>query len=261
MEFNESDNCLNGTERRNVAAAYEMIDAIHRCCIEPRAGRLWLERLLANDFVSFTPTSDPDRQHIQRKQAFIDSIRNQGARLKPDSHMQIVAHTAQGNRVATEMNSELVSEGGFSVSNRYHQLFLFDSVGKITQYRTYMDSAAIIDSAIVHGEALVRNFVIALGNASPDLKQFTTKHFEYHAADGSVFIGADALLVKLTAMRDRVGEFRLDLIEEGLLVAEGVASVEAQTPTGFVHSLVVRFDDDYVTCATEFSSGLLEAHA
>jgi ketosteroid isomerase-like protein len=260
MEFKESDACLNYMERCNVSAAYEMIDAMHKCWIEPRAGRVWLERLLAEDFVSFTPTSDPDRQQLLDKPAFIDGVRNQGLRLKPTSRMHIVAHTAHGNRVATEMSSELVWEDGSPVRNRYHQLFLLDSASKITQYRTYMDSAAIIDSAIVRGEALVRHFVVALGSASSDLKKLTTKHFEYHAADGSVSIGADQLLVKLASIRDKVSEFTLDIIEDGLVIEPGIASVEAQTPNGFVHSLIVRFDDNYVTSAIEFSSGILEVH-
>jgi ketosteroid isomerase-like protein len=257
MEFKESDACLNYMERCNVAAAYEMIDALRKCWIEPSAGRLWLERILAEDFVSFTPTSDPDRQQLLDKQAFIDSIQNQGLRLKPTSRMHIVAHTAHGNRVATEMSSELVYEDGSPVRNRYHQLFLLDSEGKIAQYRTYMDSAAIIDNAIVRGEHLVRNFVVALGGASPDLKKLTTKHFEYRAADGSVSIGADPLLVKIAGIRDKVSKFSLEIIEEGLVIEPGIASVEVQTPNGFVHSLIVRFDDHYVTSAIEFSSGIL----
>ena len=57
-----------------------------------------------------------------------------------------------------------------------------------------------------------------------------------------------------------MGKFSLDIIEEGLVVEQGIASVEAQTPNGFVHSLVVRFDDDYVTSAIEFSSSILELH-
>jgi ketosteroid isomerase-like protein len=260
MEFKESDACLSYMERCNVATAYEMIDAMHQCWIDPRAGRLWLEKLLAEDFVSFTPTSDPDRQQLLDKGEFVDSIRNQGLRLKPNSRMHIVAHTAHGNRVATEMTSELIYEEGSPVRNRYHQLFLLDAAGKIACYRTYMDSAAIVDNAILRGEALVRNFVVALGGASPDLKKLTAKHFEYRAADGSASIGAELLLVKIAAIRDKVGTFSLDIIEEGLVVGQGIASVEAQTPNGFVHAMVVRFDEDYVTSVVEFSSGILEMH-
>jgi ketosteroid isomerase-like protein len=260
MEFKEFDRCLSDSERRNVAAAYEMIDAVRNSWVDPQAGRIWLERLLAKDFVSFTPTSDPDRQQLQDKQAFIDHIRNQRSRYKPDSRCEIVAHTAHGNRVATEMNSEMVRDDGSSVCNRYHQLFLFDSAGKIAQYRTYMDSAAIVDSAIVRGEALVRNFVAALGSATPDFKKVTSKHFEYFPANGSASMRADPLLVKIAALRDKVGKFSLDIIEGGLVVDEGMASVELRALTGSVHSLVVSFDDDYVTSAIEFSSGILEIH-
>jgi ketosteroid isomerase-like protein len=260
MEFKEFDLCLSDSERRNVSSAYEMIDAMRNCWIDPQAGRLQLARLLAEDFVSFTPTSDPARQQVLDKQAFIDHTRNQRRRLKPDSRVEIVAHTAHGNRVATEMSSEMVYEDGSSVHNRHHQLLLFDSTGKIAQHRTYMDSAAVVDSAIVRGEALVRKFIAALGNASPDLKKLTTKRFQFHPADGSASIGADSLLEKIAAMRGKVGVFSLEPIDGGLLVGEGMASVEAQAATGFVHSFVVSFDDDYVTSAIEFSSGILEVH-
>jgi len=138
---------------------------------------------------------------------------------------------------------------------------LFDPAGKIAQYRTYMDSAAFIESGIVRGEALVRNFVAALGRASPDLKKVTSKHFEYFPANGSAAIRADTLLVKIAAMRDKVGKFSLEIMEGGLVVGGGMASVEVQAPTGSVHSLVVNFDDDYVTSAIEFSSGILEIYS
>jgi ketosteroid isomerase-like protein len=261
MEFKEFDRCLTDSERCNVAFAYEMIDAVRNTWVDPQAGRLWLERLLAEDFVSFTPTSDPDRQELKDKQTFIDYIRNQRLRYKPDSRLEIVAHTAHGNRVATEMSSEMVCDDGSSVRNRYHQLFLFDTAGKIAQYRTYMDSAAIIESGIVRGEALVRNFVAALGSASPDLKKVTSKHFEYFPANGSASIRADPLLVKIATMRAKVGKFSLEIMEGGLVVGGGMASVEVQAPTGSVHSLVVNFDDDYVTSAIEFSSGILEIYS
>jgi ketosteroid isomerase-like protein len=258
MEFKEFDLCLSDLERRNVVAAYEMIDAMRNCWIDPQAGRLQLERLLAEEFISFTPTSDPARQQVLDKQAFINHIRNQRRRLKPESRLEIVAHTAHGNRVATEMSSDMVYEDGSWIRNRCHQLFLFNSASKIAEYRTYMDSAAVVDSAIVRGEALVRDFIVALGDASPDFKRLTTKHFEFHAADGSSSIGADSLLEKIAVMRQRVGKFSLRPIDGGLVVGEGMASVEAQAPTGFVHSFVVSFDDDYVTSAIEFSSGILE---
>jgi hypothetical protein len=123
-----------------------------------------------------------------------------------------------------------------------------------------MDSAAVVDSAAVRGEALVRNFVAALGDASPELKKLTSKDFEFHPANGSAFIGADSLLEKIAAIRKRAGKFSLHSIEGGLVVGEGKASVEAVALTGFVHSFAVSFDDDVVTSAIEFSSGILEAH-
>jgi ketosteroid isomerase-like protein len=260
MKITEFDSCLNGLERRNVAAAYEMIAAVQKCWFERKAGCLHLKRLLAEDFISFTPTSDPDRQQRLDKRAFVDCIRDQGPRLTSDSRLEIVAHTAHGNRVATEMLSELVREDGSAVRNRYHQLFLFDSAGMIQEYRTYMDSAAIVDSAIARGEALIRSFVAALGSASPDLKKITDKHFAYFPADCSGAVGTDLLLAKVAAIRDKLGKFSLDVVHEGLVVEQGVASVEVQAGDGFVHSLVIKFDDDYVTSAIEFSSGILESH-
>jgi len=81
---------------------------------------------------------------------------------------------------------------------------------------------------------------------------------EFHPADGSASIGADSLLKKIALMPQKVGKFSLRPIEGGLVVGEGMASVEAQAPTGFVHSFVVSCDDDYVTGAIEFSTGILE---
>jgi ketosteroid isomerase-like protein len=260
MDTKEFDLCLTDSERRNVSAAFEMIDAIRSSWTEPQAGRPRLETLLAEDFVSFTPTSDSARQQRLDKQEFIDLIRNQRSQLKSDSSLQIAAHTAHGNRVATEVNSEMKYLDGSSVRNRYHQLFLFDSTGKIAQSRTYMDSAAIVESAATQGEALVRSFVVALGDASPELKKLTSEHFEFRPADGSAAIGVDSLLEKIAAVRKKAGKFGLYPIEGGLVVGEGMASVEAQAPTGFVHSFVVSFDNDQVTNAIEFSSGILEVH-
>lgn len=258
MEFKEFDRCLSDAERLNVAAAYDMIDAIRRTWSDPQTGWRPLESLLASDFISFTPTSDPDRQQQLDKRGFIDSIRNQLPRLKPESRLEIVAHTAHGNRVATETNSEMLREDGSALRNRHHQLFLFGAPGRITQYRTYMDSAAIVDSAIARGEVLVREFVTALGAASPELERLAAKGFEFGPADGSAPIDVVVLLTKIRALRERVKTLHLHIIENGLIVDQGIASVELQSSSGSLHSLVIYFDDDHVTNASEFSSGILE---
>jgi ketosteroid isomerase-like protein len=261
MEFKEFDRCLSDAERLNVAAAYDMIDAIRGTWSDPQTGWRPLESLLASDFISFTPTSDPDRQQQLDKQAFIDSIRDQSSHLKPESQLEIVAHTAHGNRVATETNSEVLREDGSTVRIRYHQLFLFDSPGRIAQYRTYMDSAAVVDSAIARGEALVRNFVTALGAASPELGRLAAKGFEFEPADGSAPLGVAALLAKITALREKAKAFHLNIIENGLIVDQGIASVELQSSSGSQHCLVIAFDGDHVTSASEFSSGILEINS
>jgi ketosteroid isomerase-like protein len=260
MEFSEFDQDLSESERGNVSSAYAVIDAI-RSSGDASEGRKRLERLLADDFVSFTPTSDAARQQLLDKQAFIDQLQTQWQNLKSGSSLEITAHTAHGNRVATEMSAEILHEDGSSVCNRYHQLFLFDASGKISQYRTYMDSAAIVDSAIARGEALIRDFITALGYASPALQKFTSAEFEFHAADGAALIGVRPLLEKLTAIRGKSGNSSLQPIEGGLVVAEGVASEETRTPGGAVHSFVVSFDAGRVTRVTEFSSGLFETQS
>ena len=260
MEFTEFDRNLSDAERLNVAAAYDLIDVIRRSWRSP-AEAAWqsLDTLLASDFTSYTPTSDPDRQARGDKRAFIDSIRNPSPRVSPESRLEIVAHTAHGNRVATEMSSEVLREDGFAVRNRYHQLFVFGAPGKISQYRTYMDSAAIVDSAIAQGETLVRNFVTSLNAALPELKNFAAHGFQFHPADGSAPLGVDALLVKMVARRKKEKSFHLRIMEDGLVVDQGTAAVELASSSGSQHSLVINFEHGCVMSVSEFSGGILES--
>ncbi len=259
MQSQEFDRGLSDAERQSVAAAYAMIDTINRVWRNPQ-DTAWqaLEMLLAPDFVAFTPTSDPDRQQRLDKSAFIDSIRNSSPRIKSESRLDIVARTAHGNRVATAMNSELLLADGSSVRNRYHQLFLFAAPGKIAQYRTYMDSAAIVDSAIASGETLIRSFVEALGGASPELKNLAAAGFAFHPADGSGPLAADAVLAKMSARRGKDKSFQFSIMHGGLVVDQGVASAELTSSSGSQYSWVINFDHGRVTSVIEFSSGVME---
>ncbi len=53
--------------------------------------------------------------------------------------------TAEGNRVAVELESKATHNDGTPYQNKYHFLFVFDDDGKILEYKEYMDTKHAAD--------------------------------------------------------------------------------------------------------------------
>jgi hypothetical protein len=104
-----------------------------------------LEAIQSEDLAWFTPSANPKRELHQGREEYIKLVTEfQFDHYIPGSKVEIFATTAQGNRVATEMISDIVLKDGTPYTNRYQQLFVFTSAGKVEVYKLYMDTAIFI---------------------------------------------------------------------------------------------------------------------
>jgi hypothetical protein len=136
---------LTAAEQRNVATAYEQMAAAMAGWRDPVEGRKRLEAIQAEDMAWFTPSANPRRELRQGREEYIKLVTEfQFDFYIPGSKVEIFATTAQGNRVATEMISDIVLKDGTPYTNRYQQLFIFTPAGKVQVYKLYMDTAIFI---------------------------------------------------------------------------------------------------------------------
>jgi ketosteroid isomerase-like protein len=136
---------LTAEERRNVATAYEQMAAAMAGWRDAAEGRKRLEAIQSEDLAWFTPSSNPNRELHQGREEYIRLVTEfQFDHYIPGSKVEIFATTAQGNRVATEMISDIVLKDGTPYTNRYQQLFTFTPAGKVEVYKLYMDTAIFI---------------------------------------------------------------------------------------------------------------------
>ncbi|MDB5394798.1 MAG: hypothetical protein JWM91_2304 [Rhodospirillales bacterium] len=162
---------LTATEQRHVAVAHEHMAAVVAASKDPAATPR-LAALLADDFTWQTPSSDPARGTLRNRDLYLAVVGNPAFVPEPerfvDLELKILATTAQGSRVAGEAQSYSVRRDGTIYHNHYHQLWVFDDAGKISEYRIYDDSEHV---ASVHGESnikVVRDFLdyLSSGNAA-----------------------------------------------------------------------------------------------
>jgi hypothetical protein len=136
---------LTAEEQRNVATAYEQMAAAMAGWRDAPEGRKRLEAIQSEDLAWFTPSSNPRRELHQGREEYIKLVTEfQFDYYIAGSKVQIFATTAQGNRVATEMISDIVLKDGTPYTNRYQQLFIFNPAGKVQVYKLYMDTAIFI---------------------------------------------------------------------------------------------------------------------
>jgi len=136
---------LTAEERRNVATAYEQMAAAMAGWRDAAEGRRRLEAIQSERLVWFTPSANPKRELHQGRDEYIKLVTEfQFDHYIPGSKVEIFATTAQGNRVATEMISDIVLKDGTPYTNRYQQLFVFSPAGKVEVYKLYMDTAIFI---------------------------------------------------------------------------------------------------------------------
>jgi hypothetical protein len=136
---------LTAQEQRNVATAYEQMAAAMAGWRDAAEGRRRLEAIQAEGLLWYTPSANPARELHQGRGEYIKLVTEfQFDYYIPGSKVEIFATTVQGNRVATEMISDIVLKDGTPYTNRYQQLFTFSPAGKVEVYKLYMDTAIFI---------------------------------------------------------------------------------------------------------------------
>jgi ketosteroid isomerase-like protein len=158
---------LTPQEYRNVKTACEQMDAAMAAWVNPEEGRRRLLAIQADDFKWWTPSGDPRVMVVRDRDAYIQlTTEYQHTHyIMPGSEVRIFATTAQDNRVATEMISDIAERRGGGIqgyTNRYHQLYVFNASGKIVEYHLYQDTAIHARDQIWTGQKVAENFVRAL---------------------------------------------------------------------------------------------------
>lgn len=158
---------LTPQEVRNVKSACEQMAAAMAGWVSPEEGRRRLTAIQSEKFQWWIPSGDPHLQVVRDREAYIKLTNDFQFRryIMPGSEVRIFATTAQDNRVATEMTSDIAERRGGGVqgyTNRYHQLFEFDDAGKIVRYALYMDTQVPARDQQWTGQKIAENFVRAL---------------------------------------------------------------------------------------------------
>lgn len=154
---------LSADERRNVATACEQMDAAMAGWRDAAEGRRRLEAIQDENLVWFTPSSNPHTEMKQGREEYIKLVTEfQFDHYIPGSKVEIFDVTAEGNRVATEMISDIVMKDGTPYTNRYQQLFEFNSQGKVAVYKLYMDTAIFIRDDNKATKKIADDFLYAL---------------------------------------------------------------------------------------------------
>ena len=125
----------------------------------PDAGRRRLHAILASDFQTYAPTMDPLRFHKMNRDSYIDSVVKQKAYVVKGAALRVVATTAQDDRVAAEVEANIMRKNGISYLDRHHLLFEFDAAGRVTLLRDYLDSAAEVKDAELANQQVVLSFL------------------------------------------------------------------------------------------------------
>jgi uncharacterized protein len=79
------------------------------------------------------------------KATVAELLKGMAGAFKTPLQMDILAYTAQGDRVAVEARSKATTATGKPFRNAYHFLFRFRD-GKIAELREYMDTAHVVEA-------------------------------------------------------------------------------------------------------------------
>lgn len=154
---------LTRDEQRNVKAACAEIEAQMQAWRDPAGGARTLDAILAGNFTWVTPTTQWDRFHRGDKADYIRRVTvDQANRYAAGSRYQILHTTAQDDRVAIEMLSEINLKDGTKTRNRYHLLYRFDALGKVVEARHYLDTAAMEDDKRAANTRIALAFIDAV---------------------------------------------------------------------------------------------------
>ena len=147
--------------------ACEQMAAAMAGWVNPEEGRRRLLAIQADNFQWWIPSGDPKLVVVRDRETYIKLTNDYQFRryVMPGSEVRIFATTAQDNRVATEMTSDIAERRGGGVqayTNRYHQLFELNDAGKIVKYALYMDTQVPARDQLWTGQKIAENFIRAL---------------------------------------------------------------------------------------------------
>jgi ketosteroid isomerase-like protein len=203
---------LTAEERRNVATAYEQMAAAIAGWRDPAEGRRRLEAIQSENLAWFTPSSNPKREMHQSRAEYIKLVTEfQFDHYIPGSKVEIFATTAQGNRVATEMISDIVLKDGTPYTNRYQQLFIFTPAGKVEVYKLYMDTAIFIRDDNRATTKIAEDFLYALSTGGNlGIRYLLTDEATWTFANpgcGPIIMNKEAALNRIDRLQERLTGF------------------------------------------------------
>jgi ketosteroid isomerase-like protein len=175
---------LTRQEHRNVKTACEQMAAAEAGWKDPEAGARRLRAIQADDFRFFIPTTDISRFAVGTRDDYIKLVTVTQRADFAHGRLNIYATTAQGNRVATEMESVITEQDGAPIHRKYHQIFIFNDEGKIRTYKIYMDTAAFVAEKKARNEKVVSQFLAGLSAAPPaNLSDLLTDTVKWETMD------------------------------------------------------------------------------
>jgi hypothetical protein len=166
---------LTAQETRNVKTACEQMAAAMAGWVDPKEGPARLIAIQAEDFHWWHPSGDPSIEIHKNRDDYIALTSDWQHQhfVMPGSEVHIFATTAQDNRVATEMISDIADKvRNEPYGHRYHQLFVFDKAGKVTEYHLYSDYGSFVRDQVRRGDRLSENLL--RGMSSGGVVYFST---------------------------------------------------------------------------------------
>jgi ketosteroid isomerase-like protein len=223
---------LSPEEVRNTATAYEQMAAAMAGWRDAGEGRRRLEAIQSPDLDWFTPSSNPNREIHQGREAYIALVTEfQFDFYIPGSKVEIFATTAQRNRVATEMISDIVLKDGTPYTNRYQQLFVFDAAGKVVTYKLFMDTAIFIRDDNRATAKIAEDFLYALSTSGTlGLRYLLTDDATWtfvSKREGPVTLGKEAALARVDQLQQRFDGFGFEPVPKSAIVSGAQVSIAA----------------------------------
>jgi ketosteroid isomerase-like protein len=269
---------LTPDETRNVKTACEQMAAAMAGWVDPKEGPARLTAIQAEDFHWWHPSGDPAIEIHKNRDDYIalTSEWQHQHFVMPGSEVRIFATTAQDNRVATEMISDIADKvRNEPYGHRYHQLFVFNKAGKVIEYHLYSDYGSFVRDQVRRGDRLAENLL--WGMSSGGVMYFSTilsDNFRWSVErpDGTASNLDKAQAVQALRMLQNGADGKLDggnyfsitapysdMTVEGSRVAVVAKARHIDPATGKAtetpHHLVVTFDaDDRVASVEEYAA-------
>jgi ketosteroid isomerase-like protein len=180
---------LTNQERRNVKTACEQAAATEAGWKSAADGARRLKEIETDDFHFFTPTTDVDRFLVGTRDDYIKLVTVTQREEFSGGKFNVIATTAQGDRVAMEAESVVTEHGGSVLRRKYHLLLIFNAQGKIETYKMYQDTAGLVAEKKAKNEEIVRRFLAGMtASPSPDLPDLLTDTVKWGSMDRAAVI-------------------------------------------------------------------------